>query len=85
MIVGAGLLAFGVVFGGVNWAGSIVEGVGAYTGTIMLATLSVILGVQFLLAFLHFDVGRVPREPVHRQLLLRQEAEETLRASTTGA
>ena len=79
LVLGAALLAFGVIFGAINWARSVAQGVGAYTGTIMLAALSVILGVQLLLAFLHFDVGRVPREPVHPQLLRRQRAEDALR------
>lgn len=79
LVLGAVLLTFGVTFGTVNWAESIVEGVGAYTGTIMLAALSVILGVQFLLAFLHYDVNRVPRESLSRQLTRRKEAEAALR------
>lgn len=79
LVLGAALLAFGVVFGSINWARSVTEGVGAYTGTIMLAALSVILGVQFLLAFLHYDVGRVPREPVHPGLQRRAAAEAALR------
>jgi glycosyltransferase involved in cell wall biosynthesis len=79
LLLGSGLLVFGVTFGAVNWAASIAQGVGAYTGTIVLAALSVILGVQLLLAFLHFDVGRVPREAVHPQLVRRRNAEEALR------
>jgi len=84
LVLGAALLTFGVAFGAVNWAESIVEGVGAYTGTIMLAALSVILGVQFLLAFLHYDVNRVPKESLGRQLMRRKEAEATLRSGAPG-
>jgi glycosyltransferase involved in cell wall biosynthesis len=79
LLIGVLLLAFGVTFGAVNWAASVARGVGAYTGTIMLAALSVILGVQLLLAFQHYDVRRVPREPLHPQLLRRRRAEERLR------
>jgi glycosyltransferase involved in cell wall biosynthesis len=85
LLLGAALLAFGVIFGAVNWVQSVAQGVGAYTGTIMLAALCVILGVQFLLAFLHFDVGRVPRDPIHPQLLRRQEAERARRYLQAGA
>jgi len=33
-------------------------------GTIMLSALSIILGSQFLLAFINYDVQMVPRTPV---------------------
>lgn len=78
LALGTALLAFGVIFGAINWAQSIVDDVVAYNGTIMLAALSVILGTQFLLAFLHFDVARVPREPLHPQLLRRQRRLDAL-------
>jgi hypothetical protein len=39
----------------------------------MLAALPVIVGTQLLLAFLAFDVARVPRTPLHPQLLRRRD------------
>jgi glycosyltransferase involved in cell wall biosynthesis len=69
LLLGAALLAFGIVFGAVQWVQWTAAGVGAYAGTVMLAALPVILGTQLLLAFLGFDVGRVPRKPLHPQLL----------------
>jgi len=84
LVLGTALLTFGVAFGTVNWAESIAEGVGAYTGTIMLAALSVILGVQFLLAFLHYDVNRVPKESLSGQLMRRKEVEAALRTGAPG-
>ncbi|TBO34535.1 glycosyltransferase family 2 protein [Aquabacterium lacunae] len=59
------LLAFGVVFGGVKWVESIQTNTPAATGTIMLATLTIILGVQFILAFIGHDIQSTPRKVMH--------------------
>jgi hypothetical protein len=34
----------------------------------MLAALPVILGMQFLLNFIAFDMANVPRDPIHQRL-----------------
>jgi glycosyltransferase involved in cell wall biosynthesis len=62
------MLLFGVVFGSVRWIGSIAEGVPATAGSVMLAALPVVIGIQLLLAFLAHDVADVPRDPVHAHL-----------------
>jgi hypothetical protein len=72
LVLGTVLLVFGVAFGVTQWAEWADRGVGAYAGTVMLAALPVILGMQLLLAFLSFDAGRVPRTPLHPQLLRRR-------------
>jgi dolichol-phosphate mannosyltransferase len=68
LVAGVLLLAFGITFGAVQWLEWSSRGVGAYAGTVMLAALPVILGTQLLLAFLSFDVSRVPRRPLHPHL-----------------
>jgi hypothetical protein len=68
LIVGSGLLIYGTVFGLEHWQRSIVSQVPTPLGTIMVAALSVILGVQMLLAALSFDVGNIPKEPLHPNL-----------------
>jgi glycosyltransferase involved in cell wall biosynthesis len=78
LALGLVLLGFGLIYGATQWMEWNARGVGAYAGTVMLAALPVILGVQLLLAFISFDVGRVPRDPVHRQLLRRRSAERAL-------
>ncbi len=78
LAVGLGLLLFGTVFGLWEWHGATERGVGAYAGTVMLATLPVILGVQLLLAFVSFDVARVPRRPVHPVLVAERSARARL-------
>lgn len=66
--LGPALLAFGFGFGGARWARSIAEGVPATAGTVMLAGLPVVVGVQLLLSFLGHDIADVPRDPIHPHL-----------------
>jgi glycosyltransferase involved in cell wall biosynthesis len=60
LLTGLLFLLFGILFGLNAWAISSATGVAATTGTVMLAALPVILGVQFLLSFLAFDIAAVP-------------------------
>jgi glycosyltransferase involved in cell wall biosynthesis len=69
LLFGLGFLLFGTVFGLYAWLNSSVTGVAASTGTVMLAALPVILGVQFLLSFMAFDMTSTPKEAIHRQLV----------------
>jgi glycosyltransferase involved in cell wall biosynthesis len=78
LALGLPLLTFGLVFGATQWVEWSARGVGAYAGTVMLAALPVILGMQLLLAFIGFDVARVPRDPIHPLLLRRRGAERAL-------
>ncbi|MDE2606453.1 MAG: glycosyltransferase family 2 protein [Burkholderiales bacterium] len=65
------LLAFGMSFGGIHWLRSVQAGVAASAGTVMLSALPTLMGLQLLLAFLNYDIGSVPRRPIHRQFLRR--------------
>jgi glycosyltransferase involved in cell wall biosynthesis len=67
LLFGTALLAFGAIFGAIKWSESIATGVPATAGTVVLAALPVIIGIQFLLAFLGFDVQNVPKTPLQRQ------------------
>jgi hypothetical protein len=69
LVAGTLFLLFGVVWGAYHWAESIRFGVAATTGTVMLAVLPVIIGVQLLLQALAQDIGNVPTEPIHEELL----------------
>jgi dolichol-phosphate mannosyltransferase len=66
-IMGLSFLAFGVVFGLVNWSEASAENRSAPIGTVMFASMAVILGVQFLLAALSFDVTNVPADPLQKK------------------
>jgi glycosyltransferase involved in cell wall biosynthesis len=60
-IFGVLLCMVGSIFGGSHWWQSAVTGQTASSGTVMLAALPLIIGIQFLIAFLHYDVSNVPR------------------------
>ncbi len=68
LIVGLTLLLFGIIFGSINWLSAIENNTVTPLGTIMLAALPVLLGIQFLLAFLGFDIANVPKLPIHNHL-----------------
>lgn len=62
------LIPFGALSGLTGWYWFASQGQPATAGTVMLAGLPLILGVQFLLAFLAYDTAGVPQRPVHRRL-----------------
>lgn len=64
LLLGLGLLAFGFAFGLSHWRQSSVDQVAATAGTVMLAALPVIVGMQMLLSWLNFDVASEPRTPI---------------------
>jgi len=68
LLIGLSMLLFGVVFGVSQWLHSWQSGIGAPLGTVMLAALPTMLGIQFLLAFIGFDVANTPRRAVHPDL-----------------
>jgi glycosyltransferase involved in cell wall biosynthesis len=65
LLAGALLMVFALGFGGWHWWLSIRTGELASTGTVMVAALAFVCGLQFLLAFLGYDIGNVPRRPIH--------------------
>ena len=67
-LLGLLLCLAGVLFGGWQWLHSAMTGRPATSGTVMLAALPLIVGIQFLIAFLHHDVERVPSEPLSQDL-----------------
>ena len=68
LVLGTLLLAFGLVFGSWQWWKNASVDVATPLGTIMLAALPTLLGLQMLLAFVGFDVASVPRRPIHDDL-----------------
>lgn len=67
-IFGMLLLLAGGLFGAMHWINSAYGTHPATSGTVMLAALPVLIGIQFLVAFLHYDVGSVPTEPLSTYL-----------------
>lgn len=68
LVLSIPLLAFGLIFGTERWIGLAERGVAATAGTVMLASLPVLLGSQMLLSFLAYDIANVPRQPLQRLL-----------------
>jgi dolichol-phosphate mannosyltransferase len=63
-MVGIPLLLFGGIFGGIKWIEYASQGIPAPTGTVMLPTLCVILGIQILLSAIEIDMNSTPRKPL---------------------
>ena len=55
----------GAAYGSYHWAHSAALGVTTPAGTVMLAALPILLGLQLLLAFIHYDIASVPRRTLH--------------------
>ncbi len=68
LLVGGGLFVFGLFFGLAHWSKSIASGNPTPLGTIMIAAMSLLVGLQLILAFLGFDIASVPKRPVHDDL-----------------
>jgi glycosyltransferase involved in cell wall biosynthesis len=65
LVLGKLLVLFGLGYGIYWWHDSTVTDVPATAGTVVLAALPIILGSQFLIAFINYDTRNVPRQPVH--------------------
>ncbi|MFH1185087.1 MAG: glycosyltransferase family 2 protein [Chloroflexota bacterium] len=68
VLVGLPLLLFGMFFGGIKWVQYWSLGVPAPTGTVILPTLSVLLGIQLLLSAVESDLRSVPKHPLSNPL-----------------
>jgi glycosyltransferase involved in cell wall biosynthesis len=68
LLTGLPLLLFGLIFGISKWIHYAGLGIPAPTGTVMLPTLSVLLGIQFLLSAIEIDLRSVPHEPLSNPL-----------------
>ncbi|NOT28841.1 MAG: glycosyltransferase family 2 protein [Planctomycetes bacterium] len=68
LVLGLLLVAGGSCFGLLQWRASSGSGVATNAGTVMLAALPVLLGVQLVLGFLAHDMHSAPRQVIHRRL-----------------
>jgi glycosyltransferase involved in cell wall biosynthesis len=64
VVVGTLGLVLGTVWGAWHWVVSFQTGVAATTGTVMIAVLPIILGVQLLLQAATLDIQGVPTRPI---------------------
>jgi hypothetical protein len=65
LVLGLPLTVFGVVFGSTSWIEAANHGVSATAGTVMLAALPILIGVQLLLLAMGYDIQNQPTTPVH--------------------
>lgn len=66
--LGIALLGFGLVYGGYHWMVSAMAGVPTPAGTVMISALPILIGIEFLLGFVGYDVASVPARPVHKNI-----------------
>lgn len=64
ILLGPVSLGFGVFYGLINWFYSTKTGIPATSGTVMLSALPILIGVQFILSFLNYDIKNTPNEPL---------------------
>ena len=74
LVFGLFFLLFGVGYAA-SYLANRIPGQAASAGVVMLAALPVILGVQFLLQAMNFDVLNVPSRPIHPYLIVLRELE----------
>ncbi|KTD82767.1 glycosyltransferase family 2 protein [Legionella waltersii] len=79
LLIGLFLLGFGVCYGGYRWYLSSIGVLPAPPGAVMLAALPVIIGMQFLLAFFHYDILSVPKRALHPNYSLWRSIQEKIK------
>ena len=66
--LGLALMLGGAIFGLSRWVAGAHIGATATAGTVMLAALPFLAGLQLILAFLGYDISSAPRRPIHKSL-----------------
>ena len=66
MLLGVILTLWGTLFGLGEWAQSSTSGIPASAGTVMLSALPILIGVQFILAFLQYDIWATPQRSKYK-------------------
>lgn len=69
--VGLAMLGTGVVYGIWHWGKSYADGVVTPAGTVVLSAVLLMMGLQFILAFLAYDIASVPTRALHLTKSLR--------------
>jgi len=67
LVAGILLMVGGSAFGAQAWFHSMQAGISTPAGTVMLSALPIILGLQFVLAFIGYDIAAVPSRPLHHR------------------
>jgi hypothetical protein len=65
LLTSIALLTLAFTFGGYHWLLSVRTGLATPIGTVIIPTIAVVSGIQFLLAFISYDIANVPNRPLH--------------------
>lgn len=85
ILMGLPLLSFGVLFGSLNWWHYSRMSTGAPTGTVVISALTILLGVQFLLAAIQGDLMSIPRRRIGGSPFLTRTATRAKHAKAKPA
>jgi len=66
--IGLAMFLFGIIFGGYHWLEYSQLSISTPAGTVMLAAMPMLMGLQLLLAFVGYDIASVPNRPLHQKL-----------------
>ncbi|SDP57059.1 Glycosyltransferase, GT2 family [Ralstonia sp. 25mfcol4.1] len=65
--LGIAMMLSGMLYGGIHWVGSIQRGTATPAGTVMLAAVLLLIGLQFTLAFIAYDIASVPHRAIQKR------------------
>jgi hypothetical protein len=65
--VGLLLVLFSVFYGGYHWYVSSSTNISAPTGIVVLSAITLVMGLQLLLAFIGYDIASVPVRPIQKK------------------
>lgn len=68
LIVSSILVTSGSIYGMTKWLASIETGVPATAGMVMISGIQLLVGLNFLISFINYDIGNIPRQVQHRLL-----------------
>jgi hypothetical protein len=67
------MVIFGGLYGGYHWIVALQAGIATPAGTVMVAALPILLGLQLILAFFNYDISSVPKRPLHSAIVVRRQ------------
>jgi glycosyltransferase involved in cell wall biosynthesis len=70
--MGIVMIISGASYGLLHWFSSARAQIVTPAGTVMLAALPILMGVQLVLAFLAYDISSVPHHPIHKKIIFRK-------------
>jgi glycosyltransferase involved in cell wall biosynthesis len=76
LLFGLPMLVGGASFGLWKWTEAFEKAEVASSGTVMLAALPIIIGIQLLIAFMAYDIQSVPKQPIHLTQLTNDSIKE---------